>query len=98
MGNLADLHAPHAVDIPPPELHEAILGEDATAPGQEVKCVVPSFDPLKATDPMLWTPYVTGAGVFYPKRGDRAILGYPPDGPPVILAWWPKATTPDVSF
>jgi hypothetical protein len=71
--------------------------DDATAAGQEVRCS--SFDPTFTTDPMPWTPYVTDEGVFYPKRGARAVLVYPVDGPPVIVAWWPMAdSVPDVLF
>lgn len=87
-----------AVDVPPPELHDAEISEDATAPDQEVKCVVPSLDLLLATDPMPWRAHFTADGFFYPKKGDRAVLGYPVDGPPVILEWWPNATEPDETF
>lgn len=90
------LLTPSAVDKALPELHDAIVNEDASAPGQEVICVIPEYDPLMARDPMPWTPVVTPDGFFYPKRGDRAVLGYPVDGDPVILEWWPKATEPDV--
>jgi hypothetical protein len=87
-----------AVDVPGPVLHEATVLDDATEPGQEVRCVVPSFSEQLSEDPMPWMPYVTAAGVFYPKKGDRAVLGDPDAGPPVILAWWPDAAEPDVSF
>jgi hypothetical protein len=89
---------PGAVDIPPPELHDAQVAEDAIAPGEEIRCVVESLDPLLATDPMPWTPYVSPDGFFYPKKGDRAVLGFPVDGPPVIVAWWPQAAEPDETF
>jgi hypothetical protein len=80
------------------EVLEAIVNEDATAPGQLVTCTIPAEDPTAATDPMPWMPYATGDGVFYPKRGDRAKVSENGDGPGVILAWWPSATEPDVSF
>lgn len=90
--------SPSAVTIPPPELHEAIVHDNASADREEVRCIVPSKDQSAATDPMPWMPYVTPAGVFYPKRDDRAILGFPIDGPPLILYWQPKATEPDIPF
>lgn len=79
-------------------LHEASILDDASLPGEQVRCVIPSEGEHLATDPMQWMPYVTPAGLFYPKRGDRAILGDPVQGPEAILAWWPKATEPDSSL
>jgi hypothetical protein len=89
---------PGAVEIPDAELQEAIIFDDAAAVGQEVRCTAPDFDPLKATDRMPWMPFVTPGGLFYPKRGDRAVIGSPPDGPPVILWWQPRAAEPDAPF
>jgi hypothetical protein len=90
--------SPHAVDIPAPEVYEAEVNEDATEVGQEVRCVVESLDPLLASDPMAWMPFVTHKGVFYPKKGDRAKVSGGTDGPEAILAWWPNAKEPDVAF
>ena len=88
-----------SVELPQGELHSALINEDAAAEGQDVTCTIPSFDPLKATDPASWTPYVNEEGVFYPKRGDSATLGTPLDGPAEILKWRPQAgAEPDVSF
>lgn len=89
------LLAPSAVTIPEAELHEALIRDNAVEPGEEVRCTRESLDPQLADDPMPWDPYVTPDGFFYPKRGDRAILGFPVDGTPVILRWWPRATEPD---
>lgn len=97
MGDLNEIHN-RGVPTSRPELQEAEVLDNATEPDQEVRCVVASLDPQLATDPLPWPPYVTPAGFFYPKRGDRAVVGSPPDGPPVILAWWPAADEPDVSF
>lgn len=88
--------SPSAVRIPGPELRSAEIFDNATGDGQEVRCVIPSEDPLLATDPLPWAPYYTPAGFYFPKRGDRAVIGSPPDGPPVILAWWPSASEPDI--
>jgi hypothetical protein len=81
---------PSAVDIPAPELREAIVNEDATALGQEVKCVVPSHADHLTTDPLPWSPVTTAEGEFWPKKGDRAQVAFPPDGPPVIHWWAPS--------
>jgi hypothetical protein len=98
MPNPAEL-GPGAVPLPEPQSYEATVLDDATATGQEVRCSRPSLDELLADDPMPWTPYVTEAGVFYPKRGDRAIVGFPDGGTPVISQWWPgEAAEPDHPF
>jgi hypothetical protein len=97
MPNLTDL-TPAGAPRPEPELHEAMILDDATAADQEVRCTRTSLDPLLADDPMQWTPYVTGDGVYYPKRGDRAVIGFPEEGAAVILQWWPSAAEPDVPF
>ena len=71
--------------------------DDATGPGQEVRCRHRD-DPTRATDPMPFTPYtITAEGTWYPKRGERAIVLEPVNGPPVITDWWPAAgRVPDV--
>ena len=80
------------------EVFEALINEDATEDGQLVTCIVPSEDASAATDPMPWPPYVKADGIYFPKRGDRAKVSENGDGPGVVLAWWPNATEPDVSF
>jgi hypothetical protein len=97
MPNPASLTA-SAVDIPDAELHEAVVLDSASALGEEIRCTIPSFSERYFTEPMPWSPYVTPAGFFYPKKDDRAVLGYPVDGPPVILEWWPNAAEPDQTF
>lgn len=78
-----------------PSLIEARLYDSAEAVGEEVRCTIPSIDPNTATDPMPWEPVVTELGTFYPKVGDRALLAFPEEGPPVIVWWEPKAEHPD---
>lgn len=82
-------------ETPDGELHTAKVNEDATEEGQAVTCTVEAFDRLIAFDPAHWTPYVNAAGVFFPKRGDSALLATPLDGPAVIVTWRPSATEPD---
>jgi hypothetical protein len=98
MPNPSEL-GPGAVALPEPQSYEATVLDDATVAGQEIRCSRPSLDELLADDPMPWTPYVTEAGVFFPKRGDRAIVGFPDGGTPVISQWWPDgAAKPDHPF
>jgi hypothetical protein len=86
-----------ALDRSAPTIFDGSILDNATALGQEVRCTRPGVDPWAATDPMPWWPYVTPDGFFYPKRGDRAVLAYPIDGPPVINKWWPAPDAiPDV--
>lgn len=98
MPNASEL-GPGAVAIPAPQSYEANVLDDATTASQEIRCSRSSLDDLLADDPMPWTPYVTEAGVFYPKRGNRAIVGFPDDGTPVISQWWPdEGAEPDHPF
>jgi len=87
-----------AVTAPLPELHEAVVLDDASAPGEAIRCIVPSHSEQAATDPMPWQPYVTAVGFFYPKEGDRALLSYQPDGAPLIVWWVPSSSSPDASI
>jgi hypothetical protein len=88
---------PSAVGIPAPELRAGIVHEDATAPGQKIKCILPNFGKQWTSDPLKWSPFVTPAGFFYPKHGNEAVVAYPPDAPPYIAEWWPADdTSPDV--
>jgi hypothetical protein len=90
---------PDAVSPLEPQSYEANVLDDAAAPGQEIRCSRPSLDELLADDPMPWTPYVTEAGVFFPKRGNRAIVEFPDGGTPVIAQWWPNGdAVPDHPF
>ncbi len=88
MADPAGLHNSR-VPRPSPELWTAKILDDATAPGEPIRCVIESKDPTAATDPMRWTPYVTPEGFFYPKRDDVALVATPIDGPPVIVDWAP---------
>ncbi len=88
MADLADLHN-STVSTTDPELHEAVVLDDATERGQEIRCVIPSFGEGYASDPMAWEPYTTATGEFWPKRGDRVVVTAHADGPPVIVWWEP---------
>lgn len=86
---------PRAVPAEEPVFYEATVHTDASVPGEHVSCIIPSEGKHLETDPLQWMPYVTPEGFFYPKRGDRALIGDPISGPEAIVAWWPKATEPD---
>lgn len=81
---------PSAVDVPPASAFAATVRDNAAARGQEVRCHLDGEDPLRLTDPMPWNPVVDD-GRYYPKTGDRALVVYPVNGPPVIAEWWPRA-------
>lgn len=98
MPNPADLTA-SAVDVPSPEMHEAEVLDNASTESDEVRCVIPSFGGEFATDPLAWVPHVKSVGVFFPKKGNRAIVSYHKDGPPAIVSWWPEESAePDHAF
>lgn len=96
MADLSQIHNDASPSVAP-ELREAVVHEDAAGRGVPVRCTEPEFDPLLATDPMAWEPYATADGEFWPKKGERAVLAFPPDGDPVI-DWWEPAgdRSPDV--
>ncbi|HVQ60373.1 MAG TPA: hypothetical protein VMS60_15845 [Solirubrobacterales bacterium] len=87
-----------AIDEGRPQDFEARVLDDALAPGEAVRCVLPALAEHLASDPLAWMPYTTPAGIFYPKHGDRALVTEPDGGPPAIVAWWPSATEPDHEF
>lgn len=94
MTNPAQL-SPQSIELPSPEIHEAEVIDTAAVPGDEVRCVIPSNGERFHTEPMQWMPYAGPAGLFYPKKKDRALVSYHGDGPPAIVAWWPSAPEPD---
>jgi hypothetical protein len=81
------------------QIFDGLILDDAVGPGRAVRCTRPRVDSNAATDPMPWKPFtaISAGGEFWPKRGDRAVLVYPIDGPPVIVEWWPaEDAVPDV--
>jgi len=86
MPDLANLTS--GADLPEEALLAAVVVDDAAAPDDEVRCIVPSESQL-AFDPMSWDPVVRPEGFFYPKRDDEAVIGIPANGDPEILRWRP---------
>jgi RES domain-containing protein len=91
---------PQSIELPAAQVLEAEVLDDAASRADEVRCVVESFSPDHFWGPLQWVPVVDAAGVFYPKKGDRALViaPDPEDGPPAIAVWFPSATAPDKSF
>lgn len=94
MPDLSEL-TPSAVDISAEQLVEAEIFDDALSLGEAVRCVIPSQSLRHATDPMAWMPWNDLSGVFFPKKGDRAVVAYQEEGAPIITFWAPTATEPD---
>lgn len=89
---------PSAAPTRSPETFDAEILDDATTPGQEVRCKRPSISEQAATDPMPWVPVTTAAGEFWPKQGNHALVVYPVGGPPAIVFWEPsEGAVPDVA-
>lgn len=88
---------PDRSDLPAPETFEAVVDEDAAA-GEPVFVVVPGFDSHLRHGPCRWLPFTSPAGVFWPRKGDRAVVVRPADGDPWIASWVPTATEPDVAI
>lgn len=88
---------PRAVPEADQLIHEAVVLDNANAWDDEVRCVFPSEGEHLATDPMRFTPFPHPDGLYYPKRGNRALVVDPVNGPEVIDSFWPQATAePDV--
>jgi len=88
-----------AIDLPDAQIVTATVLDDATTLSDKVRCKLPDDD-VGATDPAEWDPIPRPAGLFYPKRGDRAVLAFPEGGDldPLILRFKPQATEPDHAF
>jgi len=87
---------PRAVSAALPQLHSATITGTAASEDDLVRCVVPAVDSLLATAAMDWNPVPKSSGLFFPKRGDKALVAIPGDGPPWIVSWRPSAAAPDV--
>ena len=95
MPNSAELHA-SSVELPGPGTLEGEILDPADVPEDEVRCIVPAADGGRfATDPCDWTPYPGPDGLYYPKKGDRALVSVH-DGPDTIIFWEPGERSPDV--
>jgi hypothetical protein len=87
---------PRAVSAALPQLHSGEIADSAASESDLVRCVVPAVDSLLGTIAMDWDPVSRSSGLFFPKRGDKALVAIPGDGPPWIVRWRPTAAVPDV--
>lgn len=78
-----------------PQAFDGIVAADATGPA---KVIIPEFSADLTFGPAPWMPYVNQVGVFFPKRGDRALVIRTGDDSVWIAAWTPSTETPDHSF
>lgn len=94
LNELLDL-SDKAVALPEQAVYEAVVAEDATnlAP---VRVVVPTFSSDLSFGPAPWSPVTRADGVYYPKRGDRAVVLRPEPSSLWIAVWTPEATEPDI--
>lgn len=86
------------VDAPETQLFAAEVIDDAAGPTDAVRCVIVGFSRLHADDGYAFDPFVTGGGVYLPKKGCSAVVAFPREGEPYVAAWRPKdGATPDES-
>jgi hypothetical protein len=97
--SLEDLYelSDQAVAVPEPQAFDAIIAEDRTNT-DPVRVIVPEFDRTLAFGPAPWSPVPTGDGIYYPKKGDKAIVLRPSPESLWIVAWTPQADDPDVTY
>lgn len=83
-----------AVAVPEPQVYEAIIAEDRSTL-DPVRVIVPAFDSQLAFGPAPWNPVALDDGIYYPKKGDRAVILRPTPEFLWIVSWTPTATEPD---
>ena len=91
--------SPSAVDVPEPQVWQAIVATDAVVVTDEVYVTIPSFDSgdgqVWKHGPCKWSARIEGASLFYPKRGDPCVVNISEEGIVVITQWTNLASTPD---
>lgn len=92
MDDLAQL-GPGAITSAAPSAREGTILDSPGTPGEAVRCAIEG----RATEWMSWWPYSLPEGFFYPRTGDRAVVLYPVNGPPLLDKFWPAdGRPPDV--
>jgi hypothetical protein len=86
-----------AVEIPEGETATAVILDDASSPDDLIRAATVT-DPDHALNPMPWSPVSRASGLYYPKKGDTAIVVFPEEGDEAIVLWTPLATSPDAMF
>lgn len=93
MNDLLDL-SDEVVAIPESQAFDAIVAEDRTDL-DPVRVVVPEFDRTLGFGPATWRPVVRPDGLYYPKKGDRAVILRPNPESLWIVSWQPTADEAD---
>lgn len=96
LDDLIDL-SDRAVAVPEAQVFEATIAADADGLAP-VRVVIPEFDPDLSFGPAPWMPVARADGIYYPKKGDRAVVLRPDPASVWIAAWTPEAATPDVTY
>lgn len=94
LSDLNELSA-RAVRLNPNQAFVGLVAENANgfAP---IEVVIPDFDRYLTFGPAPWVPVVRTDGIYYPKKGDRALIIRPSRLEVWIAAWEPQATEADV--
>lgn len=93
LGDLFEL-SDAAPAVPEATTFEAIIARDADGINP-VFVVIPDFDRDLLLGPAPWSPVVRADGLYYPKRGDRAVIVRPTPASVWIVTWTPAATEAD---
>lgn len=86
----------NAVRVPEIQTFSGQIAEDATD-YSPVGVVIPEFDQYLVFGPAPWVPVVREDGIYFPKKGDRALIVRPSELNIWIAAWEPKASEADSS-
>lgn len=95
LSDLNELSA-NAIRVNPIQAFAGKIAKDADgfAP---IEVVIPDFDPFLTFGPAPWVPVVRADGIYYPKKGDRALVVRPSELEVWIAAWEPQATAADIT-
>ena len=85
------------VAVPEAQVFEGRIAENRTGLAP-VRVIIPEFDPDLGFGPAPWNPVVRASGLFYPKKGDRAVILRPTRDAIWIASWTPSSNTPDVIY
>lgn len=91
--NLSDA----AVQVPDSQVHDARIARDRSTI-DPVFVVIPDFDHNLLFGPAPWSPVARADGLYYPKKGDRAVVVRSGPDTVWIVGWTPTANTPDVIY
>lgn len=96
MNELVDL-SDKGVAVPEVQAFDAIIAENRSGLAP-VPVILPEFDRNLSFGPAPWNPVAGPTGIYYPKKGDRAVVLRPTPDSIWIVVWTPKASSPDVLY